>query len=225
MRRTAGLLLGVVLAACTPTAVPRTPAPTASAAATAAPTSVASDPPSPAPSAPTAAVPAPGGTCNASQFVITSSPVAFPGYGVLGTVLVFVEQRVRNAGKRCVLQLPEVVGLASGTGEVQPMRVTITRGHTSLTIEPGESLTIVLGDHWWSGVYNESGETALPAPRCDGAITGIDRAEFPFASGSIAIAWDKPWVWREVCADPPSGTLAVERYIPPVPAVVAFLYR
>lgn len=205
-----GLSLGLVIAACMPTPVPDSSRDA---------TGVASGTPMPLPSATAAELPSAGGTCSAAQFVTTSSPTPFPGFATLGYALVFVEQRMRNAGERCLLQLPDVIGLASGSGDFLPVPVRITTSPTSIDIAPGESISIVLGASWWLGVSTDTGATALPTPPCDGRISDVGRVEFPLASGSIEIAWGSPWIWRDVCMVPPSVTVTLDVYEPP-PIVV-----
>jgi hypothetical protein len=137
----------------------------------------------------------------------------FPGYGAAGYALWFAGQAIRNTGPACVLKVPEVIGVGSGTGTTEALPVQITTKAKSLDIEAGQMISIVLGDDWWLGFHNEAGETVEPAPRCEGKIGDVDRLDLPFASGTVEIRLDRPW--REVCAAPPSVTVAVDQTVNP----------
>lgn len=204
----ARLCLGLAVASCVPTMPKSTQAPTLL------PTTTTPSPPvtepgetaNPTPVATSAALPNPGGTCSAGQFVL-GKPLTFPGYASAGYALLFVGQSIRNAGPDCVLKLPETIGVASAAGAFQAVRVQITRTPTSVNIASGQTVSIVLGDSWWLGAFTETGESALPAPTCQGKVLDVHRVEYPFASGSVEISLDLPW--REVCLAPPGVTVTV----------------
>jgi hypothetical protein len=134
--------------------------------------------------------------------------LTFPGYASAGYALLFVGQSIRNAGPDCVLELPATIGVASAAGAFEAVPVQITRTPTSINIISGQTVSMVLGDDWWLGAFTESGETAMPAPTCEGKIVDVYRVEYPLASGSIEIGLDLPW--REVCSAPPSITVTVD---------------
>lgn len=148
-----------------------------------------------------------GGTCDASQFA-AGKPVTGYGYGALGSTLVFVGISIRNDGPDCELQLPQLVGVASEAAPVIVMPTQIPRKPSLVDIHAGQTVSIVLGDSWWTGMTDEAGASMMPTPRCDGKVRDINRVVYPFASGTIDIGLDISW--REVCTAPPSVTVTVE---------------
>lgn len=214
INRAARLALGLVIAACTGSQVPP-PTPThASSPETSTPASNPSSAiPSLIPIATTADLPDPGGTCAADQLVAVSSSTAFPGYAALGYAVVFVQQRLRNAGEGCLLQLPGTIGVADEGGDFQPVPVKISIRPTWLDIAPGQSISIILGASWWLGASTDSGTTAFPPSPCEGKISDVSRVEFPLASGRIQISWDRSRAWRDVCTTPTNITVTVHESV------------
>jgi hypothetical protein len=201
--------LGLAVASCAPTPSPSVQAPTPSStrSATATSSTVPGKTANATPEATSEELPNPGGTCSAGQFVL-GKPLTFYGYGSAGYALLFVRQSIRNAGADCVLQLPEAIGVASIAGAFQAVPVQITRDPASINVAAGQTVSIVLGDSWWLGIFTEAGETARLAPPCEGRVTDVHRVAYPFASGSIEIGLDVPW--HEVCSAPPSVTVTVD---------------
>jgi hypothetical protein len=98
--------------------------------------------------------------------------------------------------------------VASEAAAVIVMPTQITRKPSLVDIHAGQTVSIVLGDSWWTGMTDEAGASVMPAPTCDGKIRDIDRVVYPFASGTIDIGLDISW--GEVCTAPPSVTVTVE---------------
>ena len=153
----------------------------------------------------------PGGTCSASQIVVGTATWG-PGYGAIGTTLRFVTIPLRNIGDDCVLHLPAELGVASATGQFQAIGVrgagtTTATGDNSpkqsVTIRAGQSLSIVLGDWWYSGAPL----AGSPAP-CVSPINDIARIIFPLASGSLQI--ELPITFDRACSRPASMSVGID---------------
>jgi BNR/Asp-box repeat len=157
--------------------------------------------PSPAP------LPSAGGTCSASQFVLGTPTYAY-GFGTLGTTVVFVTQPLRNAGGSCVLDLPEMIGVAAATGPFHSVPVSKAGTATAWASGSGQSLPIVIGASWWVGVRDENGNPVGSAPPCSDQIFDVTRVELPFAFGSTLI--DLPTTWHEVCSSPASVSVTFQ---------------
>jgi hypothetical protein len=164
--------------------------------------------PSPTENASSSLLPSAGGTCSASQFVL-GEPTSGPGYGALGTSVVFVTQPIRNGGGDCVLELPSAIGVASSDGPFQAVPVRNVDTPTSWKVKTGQSKSIVLGATWWTGVLDENGKPLFTAPPCRDPVQNVTRVEFPLAAGTIEIDLPTPWRWREVCSSPASVTVDV----------------
>jgi len=163
--------------------------------------------PGPSDIAPSAVLPNPGGTCSASQFVL-GTPTYSYGFGTLGSTVVFVTVPLHNVGASCLLDLPEMIGVAAATGPFHAVPVTKGGTATAWASESGQSLPIVIGASWWVGVHDASGNPALSAPPCADPIFDVTRVELPFAVGSSLI--DLPATWREVCSSPASVSISLE---------------
>ncbi|MGH2464746.1 MAG: hypothetical protein ACRDGI_04730 [Candidatus Limnocylindrales bacterium] len=206
----------LVVSACSPVAIVSTQ-PSASPTLVASPSAASQAspiPPSAAPSDVGLRLPNPGGTCAASQFhlgqaTLTGEPSTWGGAHV------GIDQPLRNDGPKCVLALPRVIGLAAAQGpfvsasignlgvEVYANGVGRTVYPTSFTIPAGGSVRILFNAFWQ--VETLSGSPA--PPDCSSPLSGINRAEFPFASGAVDIDWITPL--DEVCA-PAQFTMTVE---------------
>jgi hypothetical protein len=165
--------------------------------------------PTPTEKASSAQLPSPGGTCSADQFVL-GEPVAGPGYGTLGTMVVFVIQPIRNRGEECLLELPSAIGVASAYGPFHAVSIRNAVPGTSWKIGAGRSKSLVLGGSWWTGVRGEDGKPVFTAPPCADPVHDVTRVEFPLARGTIEIDLPTPWEWQEVCSSPGSVTVDVE---------------
>lgn len=154
-----------------------------------------------------APLPNPGGTCSASQFVL-GTPTHGYGFGTLGSTVVFVTVPLRNAGGNCVLELPEMIGVAAATGPFHAVPVIRTGTATAWASESGQSLPIVIGASWWVGVRDANGNPVRSAPPCADPIFDVTRVELPFAFGSTVI--DLPTTWHEVCSSPASVSVTLE---------------
>jgi hypothetical protein len=183
-------------------------------------TAVAS--PSPTPVASSVPLPNPGGTCSASQFVVGQA-TSQGEPATLGTIHVGLRQPVQNTGADCVLALPTVIGFAGPSGPFQAVEVGnlghvvwekappgagVERlGHyvypTSFPVKSGQTVRIEFNASWFNGDY-----PGFTPPPCAGTISGVTRAEFPLASGSIIIEWDT--AFGEVCGSPPSVSVTVD---------------
>jgi len=181
--------------------------------------------PSPTPTAaPTATgspapLPSPGGTCSAGQFVLGTATNGYT-FGAAYWRHTYLDQRLRNAGGACVLNVPAMIGVASATGPFQAVRVNNVGykvcGNSachyvsppSYKIRSGQSLTIGFDTSWWVGANDANGMPLYTAPPCPGAVKDVTRVEFPLASGAVMI--DLGTVWREVCASPVSVSITVE---------------
>lgn len=183
-----------VSAAPTPTARPATPSPTAT--------------PSPL------ALPNPGGTCSASRIVV-GQVTGFPGYPAIGSDDWFVRLALKNGGPDCVLHLPAVIGVASATGPFTAVTVnhwgTVTAtGDNSTkqfaTIRAGHTLSIVLGDSWY---------TSAPwtPPPCSNPVSDVARVVFPLAAGNLQIELPTEGgraPFKRVCSSPASMTVSID---------------
>jgi hypothetical protein len=163
--------------------------------------------PGPTASAPSAHLPNPGGTCSASQFAL-GTPTSSYGFGMLGSTVVFVTVPLHNAGASCVLDLPEVIGVAAATGPFHAAPVSKPGPASAWASESGQSLPIVIGASWWVGVRDSSGNPVRSAPPCADSIFDVTRVELPFAVGSTLI--DLPTTWHEVCSSPASVSITLE---------------
>ncbi len=152
-----------------------------------------------------------GGTCSASQIVVGTATWS-PGYGAIGTILRFVRIPLRNIGDDCVLHLPAELGVASATGQFQAIGVrdagtTTATGDNSpkqsVTIRAGHSLSIVLGDWWYSDA-----PLAVSPPPCVSPIIDIARIMFPLATGSLQI--ELPTVFEQACSSSPSMSVGID---------------
>ena len=184
-------------------------------------TAVAS--PSPTPVASSVPLPNPGGTCSADQFVVGQA-TSQGEPATMGTIHVGLRQPVQNTGADCVLALPTVIGFAGPSGPFQAVEVGnlgqevcknappgagVDRmckyvNPTSFRVKSGQTLTIEFNAWWWYGDFANPGFTPRP---CPGIISGVTRAEFPLASGSIDIVLDA--ALGEVCGSPPSVSVTV----------------
>ncbi|HEY5435042.1 MAG TPA: hypothetical protein VIK13_07400 [Candidatus Limnocylindrales bacterium] len=230
MRHLVGLLLLTVLAGCgvtppgpSPTSGSRTPAlgpsaspaPVPSAPSPSAPSPPPTVPPSPSPTP----LPNPGGTCSASQFVLGTATNGYT-FGAAYWRHTYLDQRLRNAGGACVLNVPAMIGVASATGPFQAVRVNNVGykvcGNSachyvsppSYKIRSGQSLTIGFDVSWWVGATDANGMPFETPPPCPGAVRDVTRVEVPLASGAITI--DLETVWREVCAARDSISLTIK---------------
>lgn len=160
-------------------------------------------------------LPNPGGTCTAGQFVTRSATlVGLPAS--LGTAHVLVTQPVENAGADCVLAVPEIIGLASGSEpltaiEVRNLGVSIcTNGSchheypASVGIASGQRFEILVSAWWWLPTSD-----AVSHPPCDRLIADVSSAAFPMHEGTLAIAW-ATGILREACSSPPSISVGVD---------------
>jgi hypothetical protein len=149
----------------------------------------------------------PGGTCSASHFVL-GTPTSAYAFGTLGTTVVFVTVPLHNAGASCVLDLPEMIGVAAATGPFHPVPVTKAGRVSAWASESGQSLPIVIGASWWVGARDANGNAVGSAPPCADPIFDVTRVELPFAVGSTLI--DLPTTWHEVCSSPASVSVTLE---------------
>jgi hypothetical protein len=140
-----------------------------------------------------------------------------PGSIMTEHVLVFEE--LRNTGPACVLAQPKIIGLAAGSGA----RIAFTApslgqlvyvgnaGHyeypASYPIRADQSFRIDINAYWWF-TPDAGGETRPPDYPCGDAITAIDRAEIPLATGVLRLTWTRPFA--EVCTTPPSVSIGFE---------------
>ena len=164
--------------------------------------------PEPGPSeiASSAPLPNPGGTCSATKFVL-GTPTYSYGFGTLGSTVVFVTVPLRNRGASCVLDLPEMIGVAAATGPFHTVPVTKSGTVTAWASESGQSLPIVIGASWWVGARDANGNAVGSAPPCADSIFDVTRVELPFAVGSTVI--DLPTTWHEVCSSPASVSVTL----------------
>jgi hypothetical protein len=127
-----------------------------------------------------------------------------------------------------VLGLPEVIGLADATGAYEavsvrnggrevcadaPPETGLDRAckfvyPTSFKIRAGQSVRIELNGSWWSAGDAENSPSPSPTA-CAATIADVNRAEFPFPSGSIEFSWDT--VLDEVCTSSPSLSVALAK--------------
>ncbi len=143
--------------------------------------------------------------CSAAQFSMGEVTSA-PGFGALGTQSVFVTQRLRNVGERCVLELPNMIEVAPASGGFETVSVVNGGSTSSFAIEPGRAFAIVIGA-WWYVPALLSGTGVTPPP-CSGAISRVTRVEIPLASDSVPI--NLGTVWAEACASPATVSITVE---------------
>ena len=211
-------LMALFLVACSPTiaptptrslALPETAAPSFSVSPATATTATGATA-----TAPPVALPNPGGTCTASQLVTSQATIAGQPAS-LGTVHVLVTQPLENTGADCVLVLPEVIGLASGSGPLTAIGVpnlgviVCANGScrheypTSFSIHSGKRFQILLNAWWWL-----PSSDAASHPPCDRLIAEVNRVAFPLGEGTVEIAW-ATGVLDEVCAAPPSVSVGV----------------
>jgi hypothetical protein len=167
-------------------------------------------------------LPNPGGTCMANQFVVGQA-TSQGEPATIGTIHVGLRQPLQNTGADCVLALPTVIGFASPSGPFQAVEVGnlgqevckkappgagVDRtckyvNPTSFRVKSGQTVTIEFNAWWWSGDIADH-----TPPPCPGMISGVTRAEFPLASGSIDIVLDT--ALGEVCGSPPSVSVTVD---------------
>jgi hypothetical protein len=214
-----GALVGFLLMACSPTIAP-TPARSPAVRETVAP-SVGSFPATaPGSTSPTAdpspfVLPNPGGTCIADQFA--TEPATIAGQPAsLGTAHVLVTQPLENTGADCVLAVPEVIGLASGSGPLTATGVrnlglsVCTNGSchheypTSFKVESGQRFQILLSAWWWLPLAD-----SVSHPPCEQALADVSKVAFPLSEGTVEIAW-ATGVLHEVCAAPPSLSVGLD---------------
>ncbi|MGH2466852.1 MAG: hypothetical protein ACRDGL_03875 [Candidatus Limnocylindrales bacterium] len=106
-----------------------------------------------------------------------------------------------------MLRLPGMIGVASAIGPFHNVPVIDPGTATSWDVKAGQSLSIVLGDDWWTGIRSATGATAFPPPSCADPVHDVARVAFPLASSSNEIKLFT--VWREVCSSPASVSLTV----------------
>lgn len=162
------------------------------------------------------ALPNPGGTCSASQIKVGKATYAY-GYGTIGTTSVYVTLVLQNVGGDCVLHLPAMIGVASGTGPFEAVSVE-DNGTESATgesspaqsarIRSGRSLSIVLGAWWQVDVVQPTSGTPYPSPPCLKPTSDVTRVEYPLATGTIEI--QLPTVLNQVCSSPASMSLTIK---------------
>jgi hypothetical protein len=148
-------------------------------------------------------LPNPGGTCSASQLVL-STPTWGYGYGTLGTTAVYGTLPLRNVGGDCVMALPAVIGVANANGPLHAVVVHNTSIVTSWSSGAGDNVPMMLSASWWVGVQPDKA-TPFPAPPCTDPIFDVSRVEIPLATGSLA--FDLPIIWHEVCTSPASVSI------------------
>ena len=105
-----------------------------------------------------------------------------------------------------MLVLPGTLKVAWATGPFRTARAVNAGMATVYDVKAGQSVSIVLGAWWWTGVSTANG-TPLPAPPCTEPISDVSRVAIPLASGSVEIDLDLPW--HEVCSSPASVSLTV----------------
>ena len=142
-------------------------------------------------------------TCSASQLVLGAATSAY-GFGTFGTTSGYVTRAIRNTGSACVFALPGTIRVATANGASQAVPVFNPGIVTVFNLGSGDSLLLVIGASWWTGVTPYNG-TPLPAPPCADAIGDVSRVEIPLTSGSLAIDLDTPW--QEVCSSPASVSI------------------
>ena len=160
---------------------------------------------------PLQSLPDPGGTCSVGQLKV--GPATWgPGYGAIGTTSSFVRIPLTNIGADCVLDLPQVLGVAAAAGPFLAVPVNDSGTKTASgqynpsqtsAIRAGWSLSITVGDWWYSGAPLSSN----PRP-CTNAIAGVSRILFPVANGSLEV--DLPTTFDVVCASPSSMTVGID---------------
>jgi hypothetical protein len=165
--------------------------------------------PTPADMPSSAQLPSAGGTCSADQFVL-GEPVAGPGYGTLGRMVVFVIQPIRNRGEECVLELPSAIGVAPADGPFDAVSIRNAVPGTTWKIGARRSKSIVLGGSWWTGVRDEDGKPVFTAPPCADPVHDVTRIEFPLARGTIEIDLPTPLEWQEDSSSPGSVTVDID---------------
>jgi hypothetical protein len=160
-------------------------------------------------------LPSPGETCTAAQLAVGSGLlVGEPA--TIDTVHVLVIQPVHNTGRTCNLELPRVIGLASGSGplmavEVPNLGITVCKSGscrdeypTSFKIEAGKRFELRLNAWWWSPTLG-----APSHPPCDHPIPDVTRGAFPVSDGTIDMAWGASSL-TDVRISPPTMALGVD---------------
>lgn len=160
------------------------------------------------------AAPSPGGTCTSSQFDVGTA-TSYYDFSTAFTRHVVIDQPLRNAGTKCVLDVPGSLGVASGSGSFQAVSAINTGNDicsgnachyvtpSSYTVAAGQAFDIGLSASWWDSGTSDGGP-----PPCDQAISGVNRAQIPVATGSIEIAWGI--ALEQVCSAPASISFAIE---------------
>ncbi|HYK96280.1 MAG TPA: hypothetical protein VE011_10500 [Candidatus Dormibacteraeota bacterium] len=145
-------------------------------------------------------LPNPGGTCAAGQFVAGTATSTYDFSTVMSRVA-DAFQPLTNAGAACALAVPKTIAMAGASGPYVAIGVGDTGRQVCVnsscrtvypptyTVPAGGMVWILLRASW---LLDEEGATGAP-PRCANAIADVTRAEFPFAEGSIEIAWGIPF--------------------------------
>jgi hypothetical protein len=173
---------------------PSTPTPTATAAAAA------------------VQLPAPGGTCDASQFVAGTPSSTFDFSTFVSRVAEAV-QPLTNVGDECVLSVPKTIAMAATTGSFVAIALPNAGDDVcvndackyiypeSYKVPSGAAVQIMLRV-WWPSDPNSA---TTPPALCARPIADATRAVFPFASGEVAFSWDIPF--HQVC--PLAGSIGI----------------
>jgi hypothetical protein len=145
------------------------------------------------------------GTCPASQLVL-GTPTSQGLLTTLGHAGTSVIQPIRNAGDRCVLQLPNMIDVANTTGEFVAVKVdTGTRTTVEpISLEPGASVSIEFQAMWYLDGFPLN---RTPEP-CSASINDVTRVRVTLTSGSFEV--DLGTTWAKVCADPANVSMSIK---------------
>lgn len=121
------------------------------------------------------------------------------------------------------MSVPKAIGVASTAGPLQIVSVNdsgneVCVGSACHYVTPpsykfgsGQTFEIDFSVSWWIGANDQNGNPLFTAPPCVGAVGDVTRAEFPVASGVVAIDLENAVQeagssvpWHAVCASPSS---------------------